>query len=63
MAFVKLVKADEDKFKQYNYALSSFYKALEGNAVYYKKEGLSKEDIMAAIEEATIRLEDVFDEI
>ena len=62
MACVKLVKA-EDNYKQYDYAVHSFYKALEGNAIYYKKEGLSKEDILAAIEEATIRLEESFDEI
>lgn len=57
------IKAKEDKFKQYNYAINSFYKALEGTVYYYKKEGMTKEDILSALEEATIRLEEAFDEI
>lgn len=66
MKFKKLVKAEDFDAKKEQikfYAVSSFYKGLEGTAYYYKKEGLSKEDILAALEEATIRLEEIFDEI
>lgn len=66
MKFTKLVKAEDFDAKKeqvkFN-AVSSFYKGIEGAAHYYKKEGLSKEEIFAALEEATIRLQDVFDEI
>lgn len=57
------IKAEEDKFKQYNYAVNSFYAGLEGTAYYYKKEGMSKEDILSALEDAKFRLEEFFDEI
>ena len=65
MKFQKLVKADFDakKEKLKDYAVHSFYGGLEGTAHYYKKEGLSKEDILSALEEATIRLEEAFEEI
>ena len=66
MQFKKLVKAedfDAKKEELKDYTTHSFYKALEGTVYYYKKEGLSKEDILSCLEEATIRLEDAFDEI
>ena len=66
MQFKKLVKAEDfdAKKEQVKFdAVSSFYKGIEGAAHYYKKEGLSKEEIFAALEEATIRLEEAFDEI
>lgn len=66
MKFKKLVKAEDfdAKKEQLGFdAVHSFYKGLEGTTYYYKKEGLSKEEIMAALEEAKLRLEEVFDEI
>lgn len=66
MKFKKLVKAedfDAKKEELRDYATHMFYKALEGTVYYNKKEGLSKEEIFSALEEATIRLEEAFDEL
>ena len=66
MQFKKLVKAedfDAKKEELKDYATHQFYKALEGVVYWNKKEGLSKEDILSCLEEATIHLEEVFDEI
>lgn len=67
MKFKKLVKADENfnqkKFDTIDDATHSFYNGLEGTAYYYKHHGLSKEEIMQALEEATMRMEDAFDEL
>jgi len=40
-----------------------FYKPLEKLVEEYKKLGMSKEDILSAIEEAKFRLEEDFEEI
>lgn len=67
MKFTKVIKADEDfdqkKFDTIDDATRSFYNGLEGTAYYYKHRGLSKEEIMQALEEAKIRMEDAFDEL
>ena len=66
MNFKKLVKSEDfdAKKEQLGFdAAHSFYKGLEGTAYYYKKEGLSKEEIMSALEEAKLRLEEAFEEI
>ena len=55
MKFKKLVKADENfdaiKEQLIDKATHSIYKSLEGYYNFYKVHGLSKEDILSAIEE------------
>ena len=67
MKFKKLVKADENfdenKFNKIDEATHSIYKSLEGYYNFYKVRGLSKEDILSAIEEASIRLEEAADDL
>lgn len=61
------IKADENsnerEFNLRNKAVSRLYDDMLVGVFHYKKMGLSKEAIFEALEEATIRLEDVFDEI
>ena len=67
MKFTKIVKADENfnerEFNLKTKATSRFYDDLLVPVLHYKKMGLSKEKIFEALEEATIRMEDFFDEI
>ena len=57
------IKAEQDKFKIHNYILQTFYKSLEKITEDYKKEGLSKEDILSGLDEAVFRINEFFDEL
>lgn len=67
MKFTKVVKADENfnerEFNLKMKAVSKFYDAIEEVIFHYKKMGLSKEAIFEALEEASTRNEDTFDEL
>lgn len=67
MKFKKLVKADENfderEFNLKMKAVSKFYDVIEEVIFHYKKMGLSKEAIFEALEEASTRNEDTFDEL
>lgn len=67
MKFTKVIKADENfnerEFNLKMKAVSKFYDVIEEVIFHYKKMGLSKEAIFEALEEASTRNEDTFDDL
>lgn len=60
MKFAKLIKADDEEIKLD--LVDSFYQCLV-RVIKQKAFDLPKEDILSALEEATLRLEESIDEL